>query len=1517
MAEYSKITGEEKYDDVNWFESAFTSTPVTLKETAKDLKPDEGIRVLFEKHGAKVKDIDETLQKRFDAVIPKEVEKNPFAIQEHIQQADWSDAFLANWSLWYSGQFVDKIDIYSDMGFPDKKPEYDNDGKIWDWTKDPYFKTFIDRGHGQKFVDHRIVNSQHAHYLAEQINRNEKLYDIAGRGHWTAMIAAGFLDPINFIGFGWATKGIYGIRKLDNLLKGKVRKTLGFVTFSSGRTAMKYTGKYLGGGAGVAATVAVLEPLRWELDPLAGPAQSPAIIAGAFLIGGAFNAFLIPGIRSGWRKGKSMWEEGFRKNRIDKQGGEGKMWAEHIIAEHKRHGDDANYESFEYRIGDDLFGITVREEGFTARFLLENGGIIEVKPVKGVGHPLQIPNKNAEYLPVTVLTNPKTKGTQTRIHIKYDDHNIMEMWKDSRWKDSVPEYIHKNIHNKNDLRDYLIKKEVYRKYIHPIEETKMSPKEHKEFIETETANDLIKKSRDDYTTKYGEIPIFSPFIKWLNQWVDIEIGTRMFDKDIPLQNYVAKQILSIIDDNNTPKNSHEAASRMSVLNKKMTIHLQHIRQLMDDVMIDYNQYALGIYDKPFDFRMPFARFNITKANIWFAERFGRLSDKIRQAAQQEPTPREQKLLKSEYEQLIAKLVMTEDVKMSHTIDPAIRNSIQRVRDYLKMYETDITDVGLMASKDNLLRNKLMYDAVIKQITKIIKDDKSSPFLAKAQRSAYKEALEDVTKERNSYGLDKKIDEVKEVNAEKAYELPENYYMRRYLTDQMIEHPKTFRIGILFPFFLAERLNARGLKIDTSNKYPYEFSIEMRNHLYSLSKQERKALIKDALESANDVHTNIIDIHSKYGEIDGGMSGFIFERQVKNNKNKQSPLIYRRIKIASKNFIDKKIMGNPSETVDFISTNLLSDLAVYSDKISTAIEITNIHGDKNGRGTVWDMKLKILAKVINEKDVTVMNKTVSTFENSVNKLYGTHSPTDPKNPITRIGNILKDIIVPAKLSAVTLTSQPDWANLILVHGWNNVFDAISLNKNLKRLLSKEDIKVLQKEEAYMLPLMEEMANLSPYQRQIAYDTLPIGSQSKMGVNVKEKLINKTEQIVGGAEHALQNFNTFYFQSVFLPQFTGYVKKFAGMISTHRFIEDLIKAGAGKLSKKGRNRLRDYGFEDKDIKMFMRIFKAGLIDVRKTRIDSSWQAVLSGNRYKEAVAYVPNIMKWTNSGILGADSFTLLFRQAVKADAERTILTPSPTDNMNLAYGGIHAYSRGAQRIIGHPQFKDALTATTTALGFAMGDVTGAATGLALGIGTTITKGQNQVMIGNVALKLFFMFQGWTRKAMRVRGTNAVAGTEESYVHGTIAAVTIGAFMNYIKDPYGTRKLIENEEYQEFWYRGALHSGAFNVPMDILNAIDMGTRYEYGGRGFLGLKPPYGVPDDSDYIRNFGALPNIINEGYNVYHHGTNREQADYITKQLPYNNAPYIGSMLYKPYSANQGSWFGEAVREHIIEPIAD
>ena len=107
-------------------------------------------------------------------------------------------------------------------------------------------------------------------------------------------------------------------------------------------------------------------------------------------------------------------------------------------------------------------------------------------------------------------------------------------------------------------------------------------------------------------------------------------------------------------------------------------------------------------------------------------------------------------------------------------------------------------------------------------------------------------------------------------------------MRRYLTDPMIEHPVTFKLRIL-PYFIAERLNARDLKIDTSNKYPHEFSVEMRTLLAQLGVKERKALLKNPvfIESRqSDQDVRVYDGVSASGRMTNGVSVDIITKPYK-------------------------------------------------------------------------------------------------------------------------------------------------------------------------------------------------------------------------------------------------------------------------------------------------------------------------------------------------------------------------------------------------------------------------------------------------------------------------------------------------------------------------------------------------------------------------------------------------------------------------------------------------------------
>ena len=176
----------------------------------------------------------------------------------------------------------------------------------------------------------------------------------------------------------------------------------------------------------------------------------------------------------------------------------------------------------------------------------------------------------------------------------------------------------------------------------------------------------------------------------------------------------------------------------------------------------------------------------------------------------------------------------------------------------------------------------------------------------------------------------------------------------------------------------------------------------------------------------------------------------------------------------------------------------------------------------------------------------------------------------------------------------------------------------------------------------------------------------------------------------------------------------------------------------------------------------------------------------------------------------------------------------------------------------------------------------------------------------------MFQGWTRRAMRVRGTNAVSGEEKNYWGGVIASTAIGMFMNYLKDPSGQNALYNNKEYNEIIWRGMTSSGALHVNADILNMADRATQYQYGYRGIMGLKPPYGPSTPMDWTRDLGAIPNIANEGYDVFRYGSNKKQSEYLRKLYPYNNVPFLGNAFYRTPDERGGSPLG-----YLTKPITD
>jgi len=1559
----SPTTGQPRFNDVGYLESVFGGN-VDYSKALIDQARKEGRTIQEAKELGyptpeyivqTEEEMTTILQQRYDSAVSNLPPRKENLYPQDESKVEFGEAYEANWMLGYGGQSIQHVGLMSEIGFVNKKAQYDDKGNLYDVFSDPAFSSIISKGYGPKFIEERVVNREYAFYLAEQMYRNANYYDKAARGGIAPMLLAGLTDLVNFAGFGLVKgPGMYIMSFLDKGFKGGIVKNMPWHVPFVGATAGKTFEKFITSGASVAVTTAALEPLRWKLDPFGTPLQSPGIIVGSFILGGAVHAVAIPSIQN---FSKVAFGRKYREKHFDPHGGEEQLKQKYINDQINKHLDGEDWDSFQYRIGDDYVGIATTEYKPTNTFIHKDGGILITKPAPDK---MIQQNPDWEYMPIEIV-EVKSKGTQPAIEIIYDKVTVDVFYNKGWWKDMVPESMHKMINSADDLGKWFLKKEYYRSIKFP-KKTNETALQHKERIDDLASRDLMARQIDDRTTDYGRIPLLSNIVKALNAYGDLEIGTRAFNNNIIVQNKIGSSFSRLSHDNALASHTQISGEIQSAHMMTRTVFQPLANRFTEDIMNDYNQYYLGLYNQDFTYRFPGARFNTQKQLNELDQTVVRTKDAVAQAIRTSKkyliddkanlvpeVPRDQKLRKKEFEERIAKLSMTEE-HFSQITDQGVINAVNRTRKYWEPYKADIDRLKMLETPETRFDIQEKFNKSIEYKIKIIDDhNKGIKKLSKAGEDFIKTARNQQISERNSMGLKEPIN-VKEENRliaenpKPKYELDKEWYPRQYLVDNIINHNLTYETRVLYPYFMAERLGIDAMNQNGTQMKWFELTPLITQKLNSLPNKD--AIIAKVLKNVRATSTRIIDVNSIHSDIEGGFIGYQKEFMDKSNKNKISSLIGRRIRIASNNMVDISIIGKEGKTVDFISTALTSNITQYQKSVGVAISMVNYFGDKNGRLELHRMQDLIISEMIKapkitSKMVNEANKVLSAWENAVNKQYQTHQPLDPRAVSTKLANIGKGILTPAKLSMVVGTSLVDYAQHGLVSGFAQHFKSINAGKQLKLLLSPEEKIIMKKDSQYLIGILEDFANLGQFNRYVVNDPIPIGIKTRLeepsGNLIKDagrSLLGKGESLLAKTEKGLESFNTFFFQSVFLSQFTRMHKEIARKHHTHTILDYLVKVGKNKFTgrddPKYINRfLREFGFSKGDIEVAMRLYDAGLFGQRIVK-EKSFALSLSKSYNKDTFAYHPKLHKWGLSNIPGADSFALKIRMAIANAVDKTILTPNANVDYNFTGGAVNLYSKKGMEIATSPFFKPGLTTVATGLGFVAGGPVGAIAAGAIAASTKVKKQNHHVSVANVFNKIYWMFLSWTKTATRTRLSNAVAGHEGSYVAGSFAIALLGLLGLWIKNPDVVEKMFEEGDYAEISIQSYLSGGGGAGVADIAAAMDVATDYNYGLRSTFGMPNPYdgGFNDGLNYSRNFGALTSTLIEGWNVYQNGTDDQQADWIAKSIiPYNNlrtpgvppwfpSQAIGKNVYQPADKG-GSAVGEFVRDKILMPIVD
>ena len=479
-----------------------------------------------------------------------------------------------------------------------------------------------------------------------------------------------------------------------------------------------------------------------------------------------------------------------------------------------------------------------------------------------------------------------------------------------------------------------------------------------------------------------------------------------------------------------------------------------------------------------------------------------------------------------------------------------------------------------------------------------------------------------------------------------------------------------------------------------------------------------------------------------------------------------------------------------EVMEFIETDIEFVMRQYHTKMAPAIELTRNFGDKHLDNFMDRAELRLITKHLKkDSDNQKINKMLNAFEDEKDKLLGILNLEDPASLNKRSASFLRDWASLAFMGKVIFSAMVDMARPIAVNGFLQTFKHGRLPLFLANI---GRYKQAIAEVKFLAPAQEIV--MGNARKRYIED----GGQIGFGKGLGNRLFDK---VLGQPFHKAQG--PFYVANLLSP-WTVLWKDFQGVISVHRLIEDSIKVSKNLASEFELTRLASYG-----------------IDLKTAKLIASMPHELT----KDGL-YLANSGMWSkNTGGLQA---LHKFRNAIHADVNRTIITPTSADQFNLMHGVFRvndeAFAKGFDNPLGRW------------LGF-----------------TKTTRGGK---FSNSYMGLPFQFFSWAVAANRKLLISGFQGREMNAMSGVIAMISFGMMGDYFKNPrYWTQKTLEEKIIRGVELSGV--AGLFTDMNFMLETISSGMfDSPVGIRPSLGIDLRFGDPDIADALGEFtGAGPSI--------------------------------------------------------------
>ena len=1210
------------------------------------------------------------------------------------------------------------------------------------------------------------------------------------------------------------------------------------------------------GGASAGAAIGVSEAVRHQYDPTATAEQSMGYVGGGIVFGGLFSGIMPTARYIKYNKAEKKIEDKYVEDDV--------LTNNYLDAHQNQDGGVPI--DFDLQINN--VGKTIKRDntGPTNAYIDENNEIVTLRSKEAR-------RLNLEYAPVNYRVDKN--GNEL---VDMDDAAIKILYQQFRKGVDIIGIgtKYKNVlDTEKKFADFMVRREVYRS-LYPNKKKGRTFAQNEQAITDEVIADAIRYKDIDFTPDYGQdnkgiidgilYNTFGRMSKALGSFNPLDKASAFSKKDKKLYIKTNMGMHRLIGDYGM---RNKFADRGIVIDRSVLMNRDlkwgHINiKLQDDLKDSYKMYIDGseaseTMTTQGNTSVVGAVLNAGRAygikglagisgdeaasasaSQSFRNKFEKAKEKLT-LGKLKADKNKMKMTEDEFNEYVTHLradpefysrELNEVVSEQHR--KAIEMAVNAQERFYKAFDEEIIATSMYANSKNAKAMRKKIDASIKRLENKIKNGGR-----KEDLEIYQFTLD----EHNKFG--KALDEIIEdpTTATPKGEIEGSYFARLYNVDMIIDYRDDF-FKVVRPSMIDKYAYENVVPSKPFNKY--KVSIKNKIVKQKLTDEEVYELYIDDL--TNETIDNIINKEAQFMDSNNIMD-------LPGDK-KPRPLMKRSLEIPNKSFLN---VPTKDGAKNFIYTDANELSKHYRQQTGTAIEITKEFGDKNGNM----FKLEVMEEIADSGkfSITEANSFYNNFTEQVNAMYGLYNYMSPDSLSKRTIEVMRNLTSLSTMGNVAVTSLTELARPIAIHGFMKVIADYPLSYNA---VSKEMRQAILKDQSWLYTHMEILYEGAGAERIFGND---LGSTTSKSMRIFGKKVPNLRRGLQSAQ------KPFYYMNG-LTQLTAQMKEFQKGISAHRFIEDMLKMADGTLDKADIDRLISYGISKKVARSVKKLYDDGIIET------------VSKEGYSPL--FLANTGEWANTKS-GAEALRV-FRQALKADVDRSIVTPNLADKNNMMYG---------KMVIDSENFRKFMEADD--------EIAKTMKGLFRAIGGDITQLKRGVAINLPHLVLITQFYAWGIAANRKILASGLAKREKEYLSYAITAPLIAYQANNIK--YNNEKKSTEEKIA----LAVENSGILGLFTDTNRIVENLSGGNFGLRPYFDMKPPY--QDEYDVYDSYGQIGGAaVSKGIDVF-----RAFADDDEMQQKYairRNIPFQNLFLHKILFEGISGYLGSNI-SHPYDPILD